>query len=73
MAEAHGPIAPTASSYFAKVLGLPAGLDAKVIDGDLRMWLSVPSSETLVILDYRRAPYRFSRAGVDVNRNSCTT
>ena len=71
VAEAHGPIAPAASSYFAKVLGLPAGLDAKVIDGDLRMWLSVPSSETLVVLDYRGAPYlRFSRAGVDVNRNS---
>lgn len=71
VAEAHGPIAPTASSYFAKVLGLPAGLDAKVIDGDLRMWLSVPPSETLVVIDYRGAPYlRFSRAGVEVNRNS---
>ena len=71
IAAAHGPIAPAASSYFAKVIGLPAGLDAKVIDGDLRMWLSVPPSQTLVVLDYRGAPYlRFSRAGVDVNRNS---
>jgi hypothetical protein len=70
-AQAHGPIAPAASSYFAKVLGLPAGLDAKVVDGDLRMWLRVPASEALVVVDYRGAPYlRFSRAGVDVNRNS---
>lgn len=71
VAAAHGPIAPAASSYFAKVLGLPAGLQAKVVDGDLRMWLSVPSRETLVVVDYRGAPYlRFSRTGVEVNRNS---
>ncbi len=71
VAEAHGPIAPAASSYFAKVLGLPARLDAKVVDGDLRMWLSVPASETVIVVDYRGAPYlRFSRAGVEVNRNS---
>ncbi len=70
-AQAHGPIAPAASSYFAKVLQLPAGLEAKVVDGDLRMWLQVPRSETLVVLDYRGAPYlRFSPAGVEVNHNS---
>ncbi len=70
-AQAHGPIAPAASSYFAKVLGLPAGLEAKVVDGDLRMWLRVPSSQTVVILDYRGAPYvRFSPTGVEVNHNS---
>jgi hypothetical protein len=70
-AQAHGPIAPAATSYFAKVLGLPAGLEAKVVDGDLRMWLRVPAAETLVVIDYRGAPYlRFSRGGVEVNRNS---
>jgi hypothetical protein len=70
-AQAHGPIAPAASSYFAKVLQLPAGLEAKVVDGDLRMWLQVSTSQTVVILDYRGAPYlRFSPAGVDVNQNS---
>jgi hypothetical protein len=70
-AEAHGPIAPAASSYFAKVLQLPAGLRAKVVDGDLRMWLQVPRDQTLIVLDYRDAPYlRFTPAGVDVNRNS---
>jgi hypothetical protein len=70
-AQAHGPIAPAASSYLAKVLQLPAGLEAKVVDGDLRMWLQVPPRQTVVILDYRGAPYlRFSPAGVDVNYNS---
>jgi len=70
-AQAHGPIAPAASSYFAKVLGLPAGLEARVVDGDLRMWLQVPRRETVVILDYRGAPYlRFSPNGVEVNHNS---
>jgi len=71
VAVAHGPIAPAASSYFAKVLELPAGLEVKVVDGDLRMWMRLPASETLVVVDYRGAPYlRFSRSGVEVNRNS---
>ena len=69
--SAHGLIAPAASSYFAKVLDLPAGLQAKVIDGDLRMWLQAPPNRTVIVLDYRGAPYvRFSPAGVDVNHNS---
>ena len=35
------------------------------------MWLRVPATETVVVLDYRGAPYvRFSRAGVEVNHNS---
>ena len=70
-AEAHGPIAPVASSYFAKPLQVPPGLDAKVVDGDLRMWLRVPATATVVVLDYRGAPYlRFSPGGVAVNHNS---
>jgi hypothetical protein len=70
-AAAHGPVAPVASSYFAKPLMVPAGLEAKVIDGDLRMWLRVPPQDTVVVLDYRGAPYvRFSPDGVAVNHNS---
>jgi hypothetical protein len=70
-AQAHGPVAPVASSYLAKVRSAPAGLNAKVVDGDLRMWLQVPPTETVVVLDYRGAPYlRFSRSGVEVNQNS---
>jgi hypothetical protein len=70
-AEAHGPIAPVALSYLAKVTVVPAGLDAKVVDGDLRMWLQAPADEIVVVLDYRGAPYlRFSASGVEVNENS---
>ena len=70
-ADAHGPVAPVASSYFAKPLQVPPGLEAKVVDGDLRMWLRVPPNETVVVLDYRAAPYlRFSPVGVAVNHNS---
>jgi hypothetical protein len=70
-ARAHGPIAPNATSYLAKVRRAPAGLRAKVVDGDLRLWLAVTPSETVVVRDYRGAPYlRFSRAGVQVNESS---
>jgi hypothetical protein len=70
-AEAHGPVAPIATSYLARIASLPGGLAAKVIDGDQRLWLRVPARETVVVLDYRGAPYlRFSRAGVAVNHNS---
>ncbi len=70
-AQAHGPVAPIATSYLARVSQLPSGIEAKVIDGDQRMWLRVAPSETVVVLDYRGAPYlRFTPAGVDVNHNS---
>jgi hypothetical protein len=70
-AAAHGPVAPVATSYLARVSSVPAGIEAKVIDGYVRMWLRVPPSLTVVILDYNRAPYlRFSRSGVQVNLNS---
>lgn len=70
-AQAHGPVAPVATSYLARVGTLPAGLDAKVIDGYLRLWLRVPPSENVVVLDYRGAPYlRFARSGVYVNERS---
>lgn len=71
VAQAHGPVAPVATSYLARVRQLPAGLDAKVIDGYLRLWLRVPADETVEVLDYRGAPYlRFARSGVYVNENS---
>jgi hypothetical protein len=70
-ATAHGPVAPVALDYLARVASAPAGLDAKVVDGDQRMWLQVPARETVVVLDYASAPYlRFSRSGVEVNQDS---
>jgi hypothetical protein len=70
-AEAHGPVDPAASSYQAQVTEVPAGTDAKAVDGDLRMWMRASPGTTVVVLDYRGAPYlRFSSAGVSVNRSS---
>jgi hypothetical protein len=71
-AGAHtGPANPVATSYLARITSAPAGIEARVLGGDLRMWLNVPASTTVVVLDYRGAPYlRFSAAGVDVNTNS---
>jgi hypothetical protein len=70
-AIAHGVTTPNASSYIAKVGRAPVGVQAKVIDGDLRMWMRVTSRQTVEVLDYSGAPYlRFSRSGVEVNRNS---
>ena len=70
-AAAHGPVAPSATDYLATVGHTPAGLRAQVIDGDQRLWLRVDPDRTVVVLDYRGAPYlRFSRSGVAVNENS---
>lgn len=70
-ALAHGVTTPNASSYLAKIGSAPAGVQAKVIDGDLRMWLRVAPSVPLEVLDYSGAPYlRFSRSGVEVNERS---
>lgn len=70
-AAAHGAGQTVASSYLARVGTVPAGLRAKVVDGDQRMWLRAPARETVIVLDVRGAPYlRFDRAGVQVNRNS---
>jgi hypothetical protein len=70
-AEAHGATDPVATSYLAKITRFPAGLDAKVVDGDLRLWLRVPRNETAIVIDYAGGPYvRFAASGVDVNVNS---
>ncbi|HEY2657672.1 MAG TPA: hypothetical protein VGI55_17945 [Solirubrobacteraceae bacterium] len=70
-AQAHGGTNPVASSYLARVRSVPAGLQAKVVDGDLRVWMRVPVDRAVVVLDYNHVPYlRFTAAGVAVNRNS---
>ena len=67
-ADAHGPVAPIASSYVARIGSVPSGLRAQVIDGDQRLLLAVPPAARVVVLDNRGAPYlRFTRAGVAVN------
>ena len=67
-AAAHGPVDPAASSYVARLSSVPAGIEAKVIDGDQRLWLHVSLRRTVVVIDYQGAPYlRFSPRGVAVN------
>jgi hypothetical protein len=71
VAHAHGPIDPEASDNLARITHVPAGLQARVVDGDLRLWLQVPRSERVVVLDYQGAPYlRFTSQGVQTNENS---
>ena len=71
VASAHGPVDPAASHWQARIAHVPAGLQARAVDGDLRLWLTAPPRLTVEVIDYNRAPYlRFSRAGVFVNRNS---
>ena len=80
-ALAHGPTAPVATSYLARIDHTPAGVQAKIIDGYLRMWMRVAparsgtdsgaAARTVVVLDYRGAPYlRFAPSGVYVNERS---
>jgi len=70
-ASAHGPVDPAASRWQARLTHVPTGLEARTVDGDLRLWLRVPPRLTVEVIDYRGAPYlRFSRAGVFVNHNS---
>jgi hypothetical protein len=71
VAAAHGPVAPVATAYVARLRTVPPRLEAQIVDGYVRMWLRVPAGESVVVLDYRGAPYlRFSRSGVQVNSNS---
>jgi hypothetical protein len=70
-AQAHGPVDPSGSTYLARVAHVPVGLQAKAIDGDLRLWMRAAPSLNVYVIDYRGAPYlHFERAGVFVNRNS---
>ncbi len=70
-ARAHGPVDPSGSTYLARITHVPAGLQAKAIDGDLRLWMRVPPSLNVYVVDYRGSPYlHFERDGVFVNQNS---
>ncbi|HVS85324.1 MAG TPA: hypothetical protein VHD91_06815 [Gaiellaceae bacterium] len=73
-AQAHaGLTAPAATSDLATITHTPAGLDAKVVDGDQRLWLSVPPGTTVLVLGLQGEPYlRYSPAGIEVNTHSTT-
>ncbi len=70
-AQAHGAVDPVASDYLAHIENVPIGMTASVVDGDLRLWVRVPTHKTVVILDYQGAPYlRFANGRIWANENS---
>ena len=73
-ASAHsGVTAPAATRYRAKITSVPNPIEAKVVDGDQRLWLSVPPRLPVTVIGLRGEPYlRFSSGGIDVNRRSPT-
>jgi hypothetical protein len=73
-AAAHvGRTAPAATSYLARISSTPAGIEAKVVDGDQTLWLRAAPRLTVVVLGLRNEPYlRFSPRGVEVNTRSTT-
>jgi hypothetical protein len=73
-ASAHvGRVAPAATNYLARISHLPAGLEARVVDGDQAMWLRVSPALNVVVLGLRGEQYlRFTSAGVAVNTRSAT-
>jgi hypothetical protein len=73
-AQAHsGPLAPVATSFVARLGPLPAGVTARVVDGDQQLWLRVRPGVTVVVLGLQGEPYlRFDGSGVAVNERSPT-
>jgi hypothetical protein len=70
-AAADGPVSPTATDFYAKATQVPAGIQAKVVDEYLNLWVKAGPTARVVVLDFRGAPWaRFTPAGVSVNTNS---
>lgn len=70
-AAADGPVTPTATNYLARVTRTPTGIEVKVVDAYLNLWVKVPPHADVTILDFRGAPWvRFTPAGVAINHNS---
>ena len=73
-ASAHvGRVPPAATNYQARISSIPPGLTARIVDGDLGIWMRVKPSLTVVVTGLRGERYlRFSPAGVAVNTRSPT-
>jgi hypothetical protein len=63
--------APVATSFLARINSVPPGMEAKVVDGDQRLWLRTKPKLNALVLGSQGEPYlRFSPAGVAVNQRS---
>ena len=71
-ASAHaGHTAPAATSFLARIDSVPRGLEARVVDGDQRLWLRASPGLTAYVLGFEGEAYlRFSPGGVAVNVHS---
>jgi len=71
-ASAHaGLTPPAATSFVARISSVPAGLEARVVDGDQRLWLRAAPNLTAYVLGFEGEAYlRFSPGGVAVNVHS---
>ncbi|MBX5474224.1 MAG: hypothetical protein IRZ20_04355, partial [Thermoleophilia bacterium] len=55
------------------MLSVPAGVEARVVDGDQTLWLRAAPGRVVVVLGLRGEPYlRFSSRGVEVNTRAPT-
>jgi hypothetical protein len=73
-ASAHvGRTPPAATNYLARTTSSPAGVQARIVDGDQAIWMRVKPTLTVVVTGLRGERYlRFSPAGVAVNTRSAT-
>ncbi len=70
-ALADGPITPTATDYLARVTHTPPGIQAKVTNAYLNIWVQAPAQSHVIVKDFVGNPWvRFTPRGVAVNRNS---
>lgn len=60
-----------ATYYIGRVTHAPRGIQVKVVDGYVQLWVRAAPRDTVIIRDYLRAPFlKFTAAGVFVNHNS---
>ena len=72
-ALADADAAPVATDQVARIGHVPPGIEAKVVDGDAALWMSVDPRMTVVVLGLRGEPFlRFTAAGVEENVHAPT-
>jgi hypothetical protein len=70
-AWAHGAIDPEASVDLARITHAPQGVQVRMVDGDLRLWMSAPRTTRITVFDYQGAPFlRYTPQGVWTNESS---
>ena len=70
-AMADGPITPAATDYLARVTHVPAGMQARTVDGYVQLWVRADPGKRVVIKDFRGAEFlKFTSSGVYINHNS---